>query len=64
MAIGSIDDVVDVLGEFRDVLDLQHVLLFPEFPGLTREEIDEQLVLLAEEVMPRLGVELTAAATP
>jgi alkanesulfonate monooxygenase SsuD/methylene tetrahydromethanopterin reductase-like flavin-dependent oxidoreductase (luciferase family) len=64
MAIGSVDDVVDVLAEFRDKLDLQHVLLFPEFPGLTREEIDEQLVLLAEEVMPRLGVELTAAATP
>jgi alkanesulfonate monooxygenase SsuD/methylene tetrahydromethanopterin reductase-like flavin-dependent oxidoreductase (luciferase family) len=62
MAIGSVEDVVAVLGEFRDVLDLQHVLLFPEFPGLTREEIDEQLVLLAEEVMPRLGVTLGAAA--
>jgi alkanesulfonate monooxygenase SsuD/methylene tetrahydromethanopterin reductase-like flavin-dependent oxidoreductase (luciferase family) len=62
MAIGSVEDVVDVLGEFRDKLDLRHVLLFPEFPGLTREEIDEQLVLLAEEVMPRLGVELAATA--
>jgi alkanesulfonate monooxygenase SsuD/methylene tetrahydromethanopterin reductase-like flavin-dependent oxidoreductase (luciferase family) len=58
MAIGSVEDVVDVLAEFRDLLDLRHVVLFPEFPGLTREEIDEQLVLLAEEVMPRLGVEL------
>lgn len=63
MAIGSVDDVVDVLGEFRDLLDLQHVLLFPEFPGLTREQISEQLVLLAEEVMPRLGVELAGTAT-
>jgi alkanesulfonate monooxygenase SsuD/methylene tetrahydromethanopterin reductase-like flavin-dependent oxidoreductase (luciferase family) len=62
MAIGSVDDVVDVLAEFRELLDLQHVLLFPEFPGLTREEIDEQMVLLAEEVMPRLGVELAARA--
>jgi len=62
MAIGSVDDVVDVLGEFRDKLDLQHVLLFPEFPGLTAAEIDEQMVLLATEVMPRLGVELAAAA--
>jgi alkanesulfonate monooxygenase SsuD/methylene tetrahydromethanopterin reductase-like flavin-dependent oxidoreductase (luciferase family) len=62
MAIGSIDDVVDVLGEFRDLLDLKHVLLFPEFPGLTREQISEQLVLLAEEVLPRLGIEL--AGTP
>jgi alkanesulfonate monooxygenase SsuD/methylene tetrahydromethanopterin reductase-like flavin-dependent oxidoreductase (luciferase family) len=61
MAIGSVEDVVEVLGEFRDALDLQHVLLFPDFPGLTRAEMDEQLVLLAEEVMPRLGVQLTAA---
>jgi alkanesulfonate monooxygenase SsuD/methylene tetrahydromethanopterin reductase-like flavin-dependent oxidoreductase (luciferase family) len=63
MAIGSVEDVVDVLGDFRDKLDLRHVLLFPEFPGLTRDEIDEQLVLLAEEVMPRLGVELAVPAT-
>lgn len=63
MAIGSVEDVVEVLGELRDKLDLRHVLLFPEFPGLTREEIDEQLVLLAEEVMPRLGIALTAGAS-
>jgi len=62
MAIGSVDDVVDVLGEFRETLDLQHVLLFPELPGLTPDEIDEQLSLLAEEVMPRLGVQMGAAA--
>lgn len=62
MAIGSIDDVVDVLGEFRETLDLQHVLLFPELPGLSPDEIDEQLALLAEEVMPRLGVQMGAAA--
>ena len=62
MAIGSVDDVVAVLGEFRDTLDLQHVLLFPELPGLTADEIDEQLVLLAEEVMPRLGVQLGVSA--
>jgi alkanesulfonate monooxygenase SsuD/methylene tetrahydromethanopterin reductase-like flavin-dependent oxidoreductase (luciferase family) len=62
MAIGSIEEVVDVIGEFREALDLQHVLLFPEFPGLTPAEIDEQLVLLATEVMPRLGIELTTTA--
>lgn len=58
MAIGSVEDVVAVLAEFREVLDLQHVLLFPEFPGLSADEIDEQLHLLAREVMPRLGVSL------
>jgi alkanesulfonate monooxygenase SsuD/methylene tetrahydromethanopterin reductase-like flavin-dependent oxidoreductase (luciferase family) len=62
MAIGSVEEVVDVLGRFREALDLEHVLLFPEFPGLTADEVSEQLVLLAEEVMPRLGVELSGAA--
>jgi alkanesulfonate monooxygenase SsuD/methylene tetrahydromethanopterin reductase-like flavin-dependent oxidoreductase (luciferase family) len=54
-AIGSVDDVVDVLGMYRELLDLQHLCIFFDFPGLTREEIDEQLHLVAEEVFPRLG---------
>jgi alkanesulfonate monooxygenase SsuD/methylene tetrahydromethanopterin reductase-like flavin-dependent oxidoreductase (luciferase family) len=60
MAIGSIEEVVDVIGEYADLLDLRHILLFPDFPGLTREQMDEQLELLATEVMPRLGVSLEA----
>lgn len=59
MAIGSIDDVVDTLGMYRDLLGLEQIVLFPDLPGLTREQLDEQLHLVAEEVMPRLGVTLT-----
>jgi alkanesulfonate monooxygenase SsuD/methylene tetrahydromethanopterin reductase-like flavin-dependent oxidoreductase (luciferase family) len=59
MAIGSIEQVADLLGRLKDRLDLQHLLLFPDFPGLTREEMDEQMHLLAEEVLPRIGVTLT-----
>jgi hypothetical protein len=55
MAIGSVDDVVDVIGRYRDELALKHLVIFPDFPGLTREQMDEQLHLVAEEVMPRLG---------
>jgi alkanesulfonate monooxygenase SsuD/methylene tetrahydromethanopterin reductase-like flavin-dependent oxidoreductase (luciferase family) len=55
MAIGSIDDVVDVLGFYRDLVGLEHLCIFFDLPGLTREQIDEQLHLVAEEVMPRLG---------
>ena len=62
MAIGSIEQVADQLGRFADRLDLQHLLLFPDFPGLTREEMDEQMHLIATEVMPRIGVDMTAAA--
>lgn len=53
--VGSIDDAVDAIGFWRDLLDLKHICLFLEFPGLTREQIDEQLHLVVEEVFPRLG---------
>jgi alkanesulfonate monooxygenase SsuD/methylene tetrahydromethanopterin reductase-like flavin-dependent oxidoreductase (luciferase family) len=55
MAIGSVDDVVEVIEQYRAELDLRHLVIFPDFPGLTREQMDEQLHLVAEEVMPRLG---------
>ena len=53
--IGSIDDAVDAIGYWRDLLDLKHICFFFDLPGLTREEMDEQLHLVAEEVFPRLG---------
>lgn len=61
MAIGSVAQVTDLLGRLRDRLDLRHLLLFPDFPGLSRGQIDEQMHLLAEEVLPGIGVTLTAA---
>jgi alkanesulfonate monooxygenase SsuD/methylene tetrahydromethanopterin reductase-like flavin-dependent oxidoreductase (luciferase family) len=53
--VGSIDDVVDGLGFWRDLLDLKHVCFFFDFPGLTREDMDEQMHLMVEEILPRLG---------
>lgn len=53
--VGSIDDCVDILGFWRDLLDLKHVCFFFDFPGLTREELDEQMHLMVTEVLPRLG---------
>lgn len=63
MAIGSIEQVADRLGSLKDRLDLQHLLLFPDFPGLTRDQVNEQMALLAEEVLPRLGVSLGPSKT-
>jgi hypothetical protein len=54
-AVGSVDDVVDTIGMYRDLLGLEHLCFFFDFPGLSREEIDEQFHLVADEVMPRLG---------
>ena len=54
-AIGSVDDVVDTIGFWRELLDLKHLTIFFDFPGLTRQEMNEQLHMVAEEVMPKLG---------
>ena len=62
MLIGSVEEVADGLGEWMDVLDLRHLMVFPELPGLTREAIDEQIYLVAEEVLPRVGVRLPLAS--
>ena len=53
--IGSIDDAVDTLGFWRDLLDLQNICFFFDLPGLTRDEMNEQMHLVVEEVFPRLG---------
>ncbi len=57
-SIGSYEEVADHLGRWIDLLELDHLVLFPELPGLGREQIDEQLHALAEEVLPRVGVSL------
>jgi hypothetical protein len=53
--VGSIDDAVDIIGYWRDLLDLKHICFFFDYPGLTRAEIDEQMHLMVSEVLPRLG---------
>ncbi len=62
MAIGSVEQVADQLGRTAERLDLKRMLLFPDFPGLTRAQIDEQMHLIASEVLPRIGVTLPTAA--
>jgi alkanesulfonate monooxygenase SsuD/methylene tetrahydromethanopterin reductase-like flavin-dependent oxidoreductase (luciferase family) len=53
--VGSIDDAVDAIGFWRDLLDLKHICFFFDFPGISREEMIEQMHLTVEEVFPRLG---------
>lgn len=64
MAIGSIDDVVDTVGFWRDLLDMKHLCIFFDFPGIERDEMNEQLHLFANEVMPRLGEKMERRPLP
>lgn len=62
--VGSVDDAVDMLGFWRDLLDLKHVCFFFEYPGLTRDEMIEQMHVVAEEVFPRLGEKVERRPLP
>jgi alkanesulfonate monooxygenase SsuD/methylene tetrahydromethanopterin reductase-like flavin-dependent oxidoreductase (luciferase family) len=55
MAIGSVEQVVDTLGTYVDLLGCEHLVLFFDMPGLTRDQMDEQLEITAAEVLPRLA---------
>ena len=54
-AVGSVDDVVDIVGFWRDLLDLKNLCIFFDYPGVSQDEMNEQMHLFAEEVMPKLG---------
>ena len=58
LAVGPVEQVADLLGGIADRLSLRHLMVFPDFPGFTREQVDEQMRLLATEVLPRIGVTL------
>ena len=63
-AIGSVDDVVENIGFWKELLDLKHLCIFFDFPGVTREEMNEQMHLFAEEVLPQLGETMTRRPLP
>ena len=63
-AIGSVDDVVENIGFWKELLDLKHLCIFFDFPGITREEMNEQMHLFAEEVLPQLGETMTRRPLP
>jgi len=57
-AIGSPDDVAEILGRYVEALSLQHLICYFEFPGLDTEALDRQLTLFTERVAPLLGVQM------
>lgn len=58
MLIGSVDRCVDLMGRYRDEVGVEHFVLFFDMPGLTQEQMDEQLEMTATEVLPQLGIRL------
>jgi len=48
------------IGEYRDALGLDLLSLSLDGPGLSREQVQEQMHLISSEVAPRLGVTMGA----
>jgi alkanesulfonate monooxygenase SsuD/methylene tetrahydromethanopterin reductase-like flavin-dependent oxidoreductase (luciferase family) len=58
MIVGSVEECADLIGRYRDEVGVEHFVMFFDMPGLTQEQMDDQLELTATEVLPRLGVNL------
>ena len=48
------------MGRYRDEVGVEHFVLFFDMPGLTQEAMNEQLELMATEVLPRIGADLNS----
>lgn len=54
-AVGTAEEVAELVAYHRDTLGLEHLVLFPHFPGHTYDMAAEQMRRFAEEVVPMLG---------
>jgi len=50
--IGSPEEVAAGIAEYKEALSLQHLTVFPHFPGETYEKAELQMQRYAEEVRP------------
>lgn len=66
LACGSAEDVAETISFYIDLLGIEHISLFLDFPSLSAEQMNEQLQRVAADVMPLLGVEMSGppVATP
>jgi alkanesulfonate monooxygenase SsuD/methylene tetrahydromethanopterin reductase-like flavin-dependent oxidoreductase (luciferase family) len=52
--VGTAAEVGDEILELEHALGLEHLSIFPHFPGMVREQVIEQLERFAVEIKPRL----------
>ena len=62
--VGSFDDAVDTIGFWRELLDLKHICFFFDYPGVSRDEMNEQMHFIADEIFPRLGEKIERRSLP
>jgi len=62
--VGTADDVAEGIDAYRERLGLQHLTIFPSYPGDTYGVAEEQVERFARDVAPALGIHLTSAPAP
>jgi alkanesulfonate monooxygenase SsuD/methylene tetrahydromethanopterin reductase-like flavin-dependent oxidoreductase (luciferase family) len=53
--VGTAEEVAEGIDFYKDLLGLEHLTLFPNFPGDSYQETQEQMFRYAEEVRPLVG---------
>ncbi|MGH3586000.1 MAG: hypothetical protein ACRDQ0_06720, partial [Pseudonocardia sp.] len=54
-AVGTAEEVAEIAAHHRDALGLEHLVVFPHFPGHTYDMAAEQMQRFSEDVVPLLG---------
>jgi alkanesulfonate monooxygenase SsuD/methylene tetrahydromethanopterin reductase-like flavin-dependent oxidoreductase (luciferase family) len=62
--IDSIENAAETVRMYIDRFGIEHFCFFLDLPGLSREQMNEQIHLLGEEVLPMAGAPLTAIPLP
>jgi alkanesulfonate monooxygenase SsuD/methylene tetrahydromethanopterin reductase-like flavin-dependent oxidoreductase (luciferase family) len=52
--VGTADEVGDQVAELQHNLKLEHLTIFPHFPGMVRERAIDQMERFASQIRPRL----------
>ena len=62
--IDSVENVAEALQMYIDRFGVEHFVFFLDLPGLTRSQIDDQIHVLAERVLPAAGITLEPLDPP
>ena len=62
--VDSVENVAEALRMYVDRFGIEHFVFFLDLPGLTRSQIDDQIHILTEQVLPAAGIVLEPLAPP
>ena len=62
--IDSIENCAAAIRMYADRFEVEHFVFFLDLAGLTRSQLDDQIHILAEQVLPAAGITLEPIARP